>query len=116
MALTESVISLVYSIAIGLSTAATAVVARRIGEKNPDGASHAGAQSLIIALLATAGDQYRWVYMFAGNILSLMGADEQVVREGTDIHQDHVWKQPVRSCYCFSSTGFSAEQEMRPWP
>src|SRR5579864_6891713 len=34
--LTESVISLVYSVAIGLSTAATAVVARRIGEKNRD--------------------------------------------------------------------------------
>src|SRR5580692_5773109 len=47
--LTESVISLVYSIAIGLSTAATAVVARRIGEKNPDAAAHAAGQSLIIA-------------------------------------------------------------------
>src|SRR6187431_2277795 len=41
---TESVITIVYSIAIGLSTAATAVVARRIGEKNPEGAAHAGAQ------------------------------------------------------------------------
>src|ERR1700730_18861441 len=51
--LTESVISLVYSIAIGLSTAATAVVARRIGEKDPEAASHAGAQSLIIALIAS---------------------------------------------------------------
>src|SRR5689334_9960364 len=36
VALTESAISIVYSLAIGLSTAATAVVARRIGEKNPD--------------------------------------------------------------------------------
>src|SRR3982750_4609946 len=36
---TESVITIVYSIAIGLSTAATAVVARRIGEKNPEGAA-----------------------------------------------------------------------------
>ncbi len=79
--LTESVISLVYSIAIGLSTAATAVVARRIGEKNPDGASHAGAQSLIIALVATALISVLGV-LFAGNILSLMGADKQVVREG----------------------------------
>src|SRR3982751_449162 len=39
--LTESVITLVYSMAIGLSVAATAVVARRIGEKNPEGAAHA---------------------------------------------------------------------------
>src|SRR5450631_3628916 len=81
VALTESVISLVYSIAIGLSTAATAVVARRIGEKNPDAASHAGAQSLIIALLASLVLSIAGVF-FAGNILSLMGADDHVVREG----------------------------------
>src|SRR5262245_1320932 len=46
--LTESVVTLVYSIAIGLSTGATAIVARRIGEKNPDAAAHAGAQSLVL--------------------------------------------------------------------
>jgi len=51
--LTESVITIVYSIAIGLSTAATAIVARRIGEKDPEAAAHAGAQALIVALLAT---------------------------------------------------------------
>ena len=79
--LTESVLSLVYSIAIGLSTAATAVVARRIGEKNPDAASHAGAQSLIVAFVSTAFVSVLGV-LFAGNILSLMGADQQVVKEG----------------------------------
>src|SRR5919112_1934006 len=47
--LTESVITIVYSIAIGLSTAATAVVARRIGEKNEDAAAHAGMQAMIIS-------------------------------------------------------------------
>ena len=41
--LTESVIPIIYSISIGLSTAATAIVARRIGEKNPEAAAHAGA-------------------------------------------------------------------------
>jgi putative MATE family efflux protein len=79
--LTESVISLVYSIAIGLSTAATAVVARRIGEKDPEAASHAGAQSLIIALIATIFISILGV-VFAGNILSLMGADSRVINEG----------------------------------
>src|SRR5678816_3968155 len=44
--LTESVITIIYSIAIGLSTAATAIVARRVGEKDRDAAAHAGAQSL----------------------------------------------------------------------
>jgi putative MATE family efflux protein len=79
--LTESVISLVYSVAIGLSTAATAVVARRIGEKNPDAAAHAGAQSLIIAFIATTIISILGV-VFAGDILSLMGADKNVVTEG----------------------------------
>jgi putative MATE family efflux protein len=79
--LTESVISLVYSVAIGLSTAATAVVARRIGEKNPDAAAHAGAQSLIIAFIATTIISILGV-VFAGDILSLMGADRKVVTEG----------------------------------
>src|SRR5436853_6977054 len=49
--LTESVISIIYSVAMGLSIAATAVVARRTGEKNPDGASHAGMQALLIAFI-----------------------------------------------------------------
>src|ERR1700741_5443755 len=51
--LTESVVTLVYSVAIGLSTGATAMVARRVGEKNPEAAAHAGAQSLIVALIVT---------------------------------------------------------------
>ena len=80
--LTESVISLVYSLAIGISTAATAIVARRIGEKNPEAAAHAGAQSLIVSLIGTLiisilGSVY------AGEILALMGASPEVVAEGT---------------------------------
>ena len=79
--LTESVITILYSIAIGLSTAAGAIVARRTGEKDPEGAAHAGAQSILIAfvvaiILSVLG------MVFAGDILSLMGASETVVREG----------------------------------
>src|SRR3954465_11994362 len=51
--LTESVITIVYSLAIGLSTAATAMVARRIGEKNEEEAAHAGMQTMILSLIAT---------------------------------------------------------------
>lgn len=79
--LTESVITIVYSVAIGLSTAATAIVARRIGEKNPEAAAHAGAQSLIIALVITVVSSVAGV-IFAGDILSLMGASDEVVKEG----------------------------------
>lgn len=79
--LTESVVMIVYSVAIGLSTAATAIVARRIGEKNPEAAAHAGAQSLIVALVVTLLLSIPGV-VFAGEILTLMGASSEVVAEG----------------------------------
>jgi putative MATE family efflux protein len=80
--LTESVISLVYSLAIGISTAATAIVARRIGEKNPDAAAHAGAQSLIVSLIGTLLISILGT-VYAADILSFMGASAEVVAEGT---------------------------------
>ena len=46
--LTESVVTIVYSLGIGLSTAATAMVARRTGEKNEEEAAHAGMQTMIL--------------------------------------------------------------------
>jgi putative MATE family efflux protein len=79
--LTESVVTLVYSLAIGLSTAATAIVARRIGEKNADGAAHAGAQSLIVAVIVSVVLTIAGM-LFAGDILALMGASSDVVKEG----------------------------------
>src|ERR1700748_2398085 len=79
--LTESVITIVYSIAIGLSTAATAIVARRIGEKNTEDAAHAGAQSLLICLLLTFFISATGI-VFAPEILASMGANETVVKEG----------------------------------
>jgi len=79
--LTESVVALIYTIAIGLSTAATAVVARRIGEKNPDAAAHAGAQSIVIALLAAVVLSVAGV-IFAPDILKAMKAEDAVIKEG----------------------------------
>ena len=80
--LTESVTTLVYSIAIGLSTAATAIVARRVGEKNPEAAAQSGAQSLVLALAATVILSMAGAW-WAPDILRLMGASEAVVREGS---------------------------------
>jgi putative MATE family efflux protein len=79
--LTESVITIVYSLAIGLSVGATAVVARRIGEKNPEAAAHAGAQALNIAMIVTLVLSVAGV-IFAGEILALMGASAEVVEQG----------------------------------
>lgn len=80
--LTESVITIIYSVAIGLSTGATAVVARRVGEKDPEAAAHAGAQSIIISVLLTVVLSIAGI-IFAGDILKLMSASPEVVRDGT---------------------------------
>ena len=79
--LTESVIFLVFAIAIGLSMAATAMVARRTGENKPEEASEAAWQAILIAstfsmLISIAG------FFFAKDVLQLMGASEAVVEEG----------------------------------
>jgi putative MATE family efflux protein len=79
--LTEFSITIVYSLAIGLSTAATAVVARRIGEKNPDGAAHAAMQSILIALVSAVVFGVLGI-IFAEDILRIMGAKPEVIRDG----------------------------------
>lgn len=80
--LTESVVTIVYSVGIGISTGATAVVARRIGEKDPQAASRAGAQSLTLGLIASLILGLAGAF-FAGDILGLMGASQDVIRDGT---------------------------------
>lgn len=79
--LTESVITIIYSVAIGLSTAATAIVARRVGEKNPLAAANAAAQAILVALAITAIFSFIGV-AFASDILTFMGASSEVVKEG----------------------------------
>lgn len=79
--LTESVITIIYSVAMGLSTAATAIVARRVGEKNPKEASKAGMQVILLSLFMTLVMSVPG-YIYAPEILSLMGASKEVVRDG----------------------------------
>src|SRR5678816_3019073 len=52
--LTESLLTLIYALAIGLSIGATAMVARRIGEQNPEGAARAAVQAIALALLVSS--------------------------------------------------------------
>ena len=80
--LTESVLTIIYSLAIGMSMAATAMVARRVGEKNVDAAAHAGVQALIVALVVTL-IMSTTGFVFAKNILLLMGASEETAVKGT---------------------------------
>ncbi|HEY6902409.1 MAG TPA: MATE family efflux transporter, partial [Puia sp.] len=79
--LTESVLTLVYSIAMGLSMAAMAMVARRIGEKNPEGAAHTAAQAINLSLALTLVISLTGAFL-APNILRLMGASPATVEMG----------------------------------
>jgi putative MATE family efflux protein len=79
--LTESVITIVYSVGIGLSAAATAIVARRIGEKDNEKASHAGAQAILMAVFCSVLIGVPGV-IFADRILALMGAEPEAINEG----------------------------------
>ena len=79
--LTESVITLVYSIAIGMSMAATAMIARRVGENKPEAAAIAAVQSIGIVVIMSI--VFAFVgFFFAEDILRLMGASETVVESG----------------------------------
>jgi hypothetical protein len=82
VSITESMMYLIYSVAIGLSIGATATVARRIGEKDREGAATAATHSIYLGALASLVLGVIGV-VFAPTFLRLMGADETVVAEGT---------------------------------
>jgi putative MATE family efflux protein len=82
VALTESLLYIVYSVAIGISMAATAVVARRIGEKNEDEAAHSGMQAIWLAIFITIIMSIIG-FIFAPDLLKAMGADPLTVSMGT---------------------------------
>ncbi|GAB4035993.1 MATE family efflux transporter [Spirosoma gilvum] len=79
--LTESVLTIVYSIAIGLSTAATAMVSRRVGEDNRRGAAQTVGQVILVSL-AMAVLMGVPGFIFAEDILRLMGGNEQLIANG----------------------------------
>src|ERR1700733_7248370 len=71
--LTESLLALVFAIGLGLSLSTTAMVARRIGEKDPEGAAVAGAQAIFLGLCVSAIVGIP-CFFFAPELLRLMGA------------------------------------------
>jgi len=79
--LTESVLTLVYSVAIGLSMAATAMVARRIGEKQPEAAAQAAVQSILISIAVALVTSLTGAFL-APFILQVMGASPHTVAVG----------------------------------
>lgn len=79
--LTESIITLVYAVAIGLSMAATAVVARRVGEKDIKGASQAAVQVIFLGVIISMGITAIGIF-YPKDLLELMGAETSLIEEG----------------------------------
>ena len=81
--LTESVLTLIYTAAMGLSIGVTAMVARRIGERNPEGASEAAVQGIALGLLVAAVIGVIGVAL-APRLLAVMGASPAVQAIGSN--------------------------------
>ena len=79
--LTESMLTLVYAVGIGLSMGTTALVARRIGEKNPKEAADAAVQAIAVAIAASIPFSVAGAF-FAKDLLRLMGADAWSIEHG----------------------------------
>ncbi len=80
--ITESMMTIVYSIAAGLATATTATIARRIGEKNPEGASRAAVQAIAVGITVSLAFAVPGI-VFATDLLGLMGASPAVIEAGS---------------------------------
>ena len=80
--LTESLLSLVFAVGLGLSLSTTAMVARRIGEKDPAGAAVAGVQAIALGLAVSLAIGAPCL-LFAPHLLRLMGASPEIVAVGS---------------------------------
>src|SRR3984893_10902412 len=80
--ITESLLSLVFAVGLGLSLSTTAMVARRIGEKDPAGAAVAGVQAIIIGIAISLLVGIPCVFL-APRLLGLMGASPQIIAVGS---------------------------------
>jgi len=79
--LTETYLFLLYSIAMGLSMAVTAIVARRVGEKNKEEAGNSAVQSILLALFIALPFTIAGIF-FSKDLLALMGGDQWAIEQG----------------------------------
>jgi putative MATE family efflux protein len=80
--LTESMLSLVFAVGMGLSLSTTAMVARRIGEKDREGAAVAGVQAIFLGLVVSVAIGLPCL-AYAPRLLELMGASPDIVATGS---------------------------------
>ena len=112
--LTESVLTVIYSLAIGISMAATAMVSRRVGEKDPVAAAKAGVQAILIAtglnvLISLIG------VIYANEILRLMGASPAAADHGT-LFMQIMMGSSIFIMLLFLINGIFRAPETRPLP
>lgn len=79
--ISETFLFLLYSVAMGLATAVTAIVARRIGEKNPEDAGKSAVQAIFLSILVCIPFSIAGIF-YAQDLLKLMGADDWSIKEG----------------------------------
>jgi putative MATE family efflux protein len=79
--LTESMLTITYSLGFGVAMGTTAMVARRVGEKNTNAASVSAVQAIYLGVLTSLPVMAAGIF-FAEDLLRLMGADEAVIAEG----------------------------------
>ncbi len=81
VALTEAVVMIIYAFSMGFSMAATALVARRTGEHKPEAAAEAAGQTILLTMVISTVCSVIGV-IFPREILSLMGGEDDLIREG----------------------------------
>jgi putative MATE family efflux protein len=79
--LTESILTLVYALALGLSMGTTAMVARRIGEKNREQAADTAVQAILAGVMISIPISLVGIF-FAKKLLAMMGGDPWVIDTG----------------------------------
>tara|TARA_Y100001980_G_C14556928_1_gene354777 strand:+ start:225735 stop:227159 length:1425 start_codon:yes stop_codon:yes gene_type:complete len=79
--LTETYLFLLYSVAMGLAMAVTAIIARRVGEKDKTGAGKSAVQSIFLSLLISLPFTIAGIF-FAKDMLALMGGDQWSLEHG----------------------------------
>ncbi len=103
--LTESMLSLVFAVGMGLSLSTTAMVARRIGEKDPEGAAVAAVQAIFLGLIVSLAIGLPCL-LFAPNLLRLMGATPEIVAVGSGYTQNLPGRQLRRAAAVLEQCDF----------
>ena len=78
--LTESLVTIVYAISLGLATATTSMVSRRIGEKNPEKASQAAFQAIFTGIIVSLMIAIPGT-IYSGRLLEIMGASDTITEQ-----------------------------------